>query len=139
MSKRRHSGRVARPSSHAANARTVFSFNVLTAALFGLTAGAALVAAPAALAQEAVDGRARTSETATQAPAGESGAGVKTLPAVRVTGQSEEPAAPYAGGQVTYGGRAGFLGERDSMSTPFSVISYTDKYIRTCRPRTSPT
>ena len=130
MSTRRHRGRVARPASHAAHARTAFSLNGLTAALFGLTAGAALIAAPAAQAQQAAESRARVSETAAQAQPDPAGAGVKTLPAVRVTGQSEEPAAPYAGGQVTYGGRAGFLGERDFMSTPFSVISYTDKYIQ---------
>jgi len=107
MSKRRHSGRVARPSLHARHANPVFSLNHLTAALLGLTLGAA----PAAWAQQAVE------------------AGVKTLPAVTVTGQADQPATPYAGGQVTYGGRAGFLGDRDFMDTPFSVISYTEKYI----------
>lgn len=36
---------------------------------------------------------------------------------------------PYAGGQVATGGRAGFLGNRDFMETPFSVAAYTEKYI----------
>lgn len=107
MSKRRHRGRVARPSSHASHAHPIFSHNHLAAALFGLTLGAA----PSAWAQEAAE------------------AAVKTLPTVTVTGQAEAPATPYAGGQVTYGGRVGFLGDKDSMETPFSVISYTEKYI----------
>ncbi len=106
MSKRRHTGRVSSPATRVAHANPGFPLNALAAALFGLA-----LAAPAAWAQDAAE------------------AGVKTLPAVTVTGQAEEPAAPYAGGQVTYGGRAGFLGEKDSMETPFSVISYTEKYI----------
>jgi iron complex outermembrane receptor protein len=36
----------------------------------------------------------------------------------------------YAGGQVATGGRVGLLGNKDIMETPFSTISYTDKYIR---------
>ncbi|WP_043517703.1 TonB-dependent receptor [Achromobacter arsenitoxydans] len=116
MSKRRHSGRVARLSPQAGQASPVLSLNLLSVALFGLTAGA-IAAAPAAWAQEAA-------ETA-----------VKTLPAVTVTGQGEAPATPYAGGQVTYGGRVGFLGDKDFMETPFSVTSYTDKYIEDLQAR----
>ncbi len=41
MSKRRHRGRVARPSSHASHAHPIFSPNHLAAALFGLTLGVA--------------------------------------------------------------------------------------------------
>lgn len=36
----------------------------------------------------------------------------------------------YAGGQVTYSNRAGFLGNRDFMETPFNAISYTDRFIQ---------
>ncbi|MFJ3463265.1 TonB-dependent receptor [Achromobacter spanius] len=110
MSKRRHRGRVARPSPLAGQAKPAFSLNPFIAALFGLTLGA-VAAAPVWAQQEA---------------------GVKTLPTVTVTGQAESqeaPSTPYAGGQVTYGGRVGFLGDKDFMDTPFSVINYTEKYI----------
>ena len=36
----------------------------------------------------------------------------------------------YAGGQVATGGRVGLLGNKDFMETPFSTVSYTDKYIQ---------
>lgn len=110
MSKRRHSGRVARPSPLAGQAKPAFSLNPLIAAVIGVSLGAA-AATPAWAQQEA---------------------GVKTLPTVTVTGQAdaqEAPSTPYAGGQVTYGGRVGFLGDKDFMDTPFSVINYTEKYI----------
>ena len=67
MSKRRHSGRVARPSLLAGQASPAFSLNPFIAALFGLTLGAA-AATPTWAQQEA---------------------GVKTLPTVTVTGQAE--------------------------------------------------
>ena len=35
----------------------------------------------------------------------------------------------YAGDQVAYGSRVGLLGNKDFMETPFSTISYTEKYI----------
>jgi len=58
--------------------------------------------------------------------------GVSTLPATMVEGEmalpSELPAA-YAGDQVAYGSRVGLLGNKDFMETPFSTISYTEKYI----------
>ena len=114
MSKRRHSGRVALPSPQARRADPILFFNRLTAALSGLMLGAV---APATLAQEAAE------------------TGVKTLPAVTVSGQAEASATPYAGGQVTYGGRVGFLGDKDFMETPFSVISYTEKYIEDLQAR----
>lgn len=37
---------------------------------------------------------------------------------------------PYAGGQVARGGRAGILGTRDNMETPFSITSYTNELIQ---------
>lgn len=36
----------------------------------------------------------------------------------------------YPGGQVARGGRAGILGTRDNMETPFSVTSYTNEFIQ---------
>lgn len=36
----------------------------------------------------------------------------------------------YPGGQVARGGRAGILGTRDAMSTPFSITSYTNELIQ---------
>lgn len=54
---------------------------------------------------------------------------VATLPPVKVTGEAFRPTAPYAGGQVASGGRMGFLGDKDFMETPFSTITYTDKFI----------
>jgi iron complex outermembrane receptor protein len=48
---------------------------------------------------------------------------------VTVTGDKAGPTATYAGGQVSYGGRVGLLGDKDFMETPFSTISYTDQFI----------
>nr|WP_236610774.1 TonB-dependent receptor [Verminephrobacter aporrectodeae] len=36
----------------------------------------------------------------------------------------------YAGGQVARGGRAGVLGTRDALQTPFSITSYTNELIQ---------
>lgn len=36
----------------------------------------------------------------------------------------------YPGGQVARGGRAGILGTRDAMETPFSITSYTNELIQ---------
>lgn len=52
---------------------------------------------------------------------------VATLPAVTVQGDAASPA--YAGGQVATGSRAGLLGDKDFMETPFSTVSYTEKFI----------
>ncbi|MES2007683.1 MAG: TonB-dependent receptor [Pseudomonadota bacterium] len=72
------------------------------------------------------NGRYTLSRTAqqTQSPAAESGV---TLPAVTVQASSAIDA--YAGGQVASGSRVGLLGDKDFMETPFSTISYTDKFI----------
>lgn len=37
---------------------------------------------------------------------------------------------PYAGGQVARGGRAGILGTKDNLDTPFSITSYTNELIQ---------
>ncbi|MEG2881198.1 MAG: TonB-dependent siderophore receptor [Comamonas sp.] len=73
--------------------------------------------AGAALALIAISAQAQSTETAA------------TLPTVTVSGQSGGATAPYAGGQVSSGGRVGFLGDKDFMETPFSTISYTEKYV----------
>jgi iron complex outermembrane receptor protein len=51
------------------------------------------------------------------------------LPAVQVKANAETNAlpAPYAGGQVARGSRAGLLGNKDVLDTPFSTISYTSE------------
>lgn len=59
----------------------------------------------------------------------QSGETTATLPTVTVSGQASAPTAPYAGGQVSSGGRVGFLGDKDFMETPFSTIAYTEKYV----------
>jgi iron complex outermembrane receptor protein len=67
---------------------------------------------------------------ATQQTQGTSGVdGVTTLAPVTVMGEAAGPIVPYAGGQVSSGGRMGFLGDKDFMETPFSTITYTDKFI----------
>lgn len=58
--------------------------------------------------------------------------GVSTLPATMIQSERATPAelpAAYAGDQVAYGSRVGLLGNKDFMETPFSTISYTEKFI----------
>ncbi|KQP50004.1 TonB-dependent siderophore receptor [Pseudorhodoferax sp. Leaf274] len=63
-------------------------------------------------------------------------AGEKSLSTVTVTVNASADASaeglspPYAGGQVARGGRAGILGTRDNMETPFSITSYTNELIQ---------
>ncbi|WP_245427778.1 TonB-dependent siderophore receptor [Bradyrhizobium sp. MOS003] len=48
-----------------------------------------------------------------------------------VTVQSQPGVVPaFAGGQVAQGARLGLLGNTNTMKSPFSVTSYTDKFIR---------
>lgn len=58
----------------------------------------------------------------------------RTLPKVTVNASADASAeglAPtYPGGQVARGGRAGILGTRDSMETPFSITGYTNELIQ---------
>lgn len=105
--------RITRPAPQVAHLSRVFRFNRLTAVLLGLMAGTAVVA----------------QETGQQNPKPASAESAATLPAVTVSGEAAKPTAPYAGGQVSTGGRVGLLGDRDFMETPFSTISYTDKFI----------
>ncbi|WP_287877730.1 TonB-dependent receptor [Acidovorax sp.] len=58
----------------------------------------------------------------------------KTLSTVTVNASADASAQglspAYAGGQVAHGGRAGVLGTRDAMETPFSITSYTNELIQ---------
>ncbi|WP_394065518.1 TonB-dependent siderophore receptor [Alcaligenes sp. WGS1538] len=51
------------------------------------------------------------------------------LEAVTVHGRRDSLPQVYEGGQVAAGGRVGLLGDKDFMETPFSTISYTEKFI----------
>ena len=57
----------------------------------------------------------------------------KTLSTVTVNASADASAQglspAYPGGQVARGARAGILGTRDAMDTPFSAISYTNELI----------
>ena len=69
-------------------------------------------------------------QTAAPATAGEA----KTLSTVTVNASADASAQglspAYPGGQVARGGRAGVLGTRDAMETPFSITSYTNELIQ---------
>ncbi len=69
----------------------------------------------------------------TAAPA-DTAAGTTTLRTVTVDASADASAAglspAYPGGQVARGGRAGILGTRDNMETPFSITSYTSELIQ---------
>lgn len=54
---------------------------------------------------------------------------VATLQAVTVREKAPSATDAYTGGQVASGGRVGLLGDKGFMETPFSVISYTEKFI----------
>lgn len=96
---------------------------VQKALLFGLTFSALAVVAPPVWAQASNVEIDASEKQSSSSAAGE----VATLPAVTVTGEATMPT--YSGGQVATGGRMGFLGDKDFMETPFSTITYTDKYI----------
>ncbi|MDD2177315.1 TonB-dependent receptor [Acidovorax sp. D2M1] len=60
--------------------------------------------------------------------------GNKTLSTVTVSASADASAQglspAYPGGQVARGGRAGVLGTKDAMDTPFSITSYTNELIQ---------
>ncbi|MBX3587000.1 MAG: TonB-dependent receptor [Ramlibacter sp.] len=60
--------------------------------------------------------------------------GSKTLSTVTVNASADASAQglspAYPGGQVARGGRAGILGTRDNMETPFAITSYTNELIQ---------
>ncbi|GBU18834.1 MULTISPECIES: TonB-dependent siderophore receptor [Methylobacterium] len=49
---------------------------------------------------------------------------------VEGTGTARGVVPAYAGGQVAQGGRLGLLGNAETKKSPFSVSSYTDRFIR---------
>jgi len=82
------------------------------------------VALAAAMACASVAAQAQTAPSATDT----------TLQAVKVTASADASAEglspAYAGGQVARGGRAGILGTKDNMETPFSITAYTNELIQ---------
>lgn len=73
--------------------------------------------------------------SATPADAGAAG----TLPAVTVSADAataERLPPAYAGGQVARGGRAGLLGNKDFLETPFNLTSFTAEGIQDQQART---
>lgn len=110
-------------SPHMGFTRSRIAAAVQKALRSGLACGVLAVGAAPAWAQTAstdanADGKASAVPVAAE---------VAILPAVTVKGDASMPA--YAGGQVGTGGRMGFLGDKDFMETPFSTITYTDKFI----------
>ena len=69
-----------------------------------------------------------------QATASGTGPDSKTLSTVTVNASADASAQglspAYPGGQVARGGRAGILGTKDAMDTPFSITSYTNELIQ---------
>ena len=95
--------------------------------LSGLSACALMAAAPPVLAQPA--GEAQAQGQTRRAASREMTREMTTLPAVLVRGRATSATDAYPGGQVAAGSRVGLLGNKDFMETPFSTISYTDKFI----------
>ncbi|MDH0868172.1 TonB-dependent receptor [Mitsuaria sp. GD03876] len=77
-------------------------------------------------------GLAAQNATAQDAPRTGAGDDVGQLPAVTVSATADKQglAPAYAGGQVARGGRAGILGTRDNLETPFSITAYTNDLIQ---------
>ncbi|CAI1992319.1 Ferrichrome receptor FcuA precursor [Serratia proteamaculans] len=46
-----------------------------------------------------------------------------------IIASGDTPPAPSSGNQVAAGGRAGILGERESLDIPFNIYSFTDDFI----------
>ncbi len=113
MPKQRHH-RNTNPSAagRAAGKQGRFPLSLLALAIGGLLVSTAQAQGQAAAA------------SSTDAPA------ETTLPQVTVQEKSAPVAAPYAGGQVTTGGRVGLLGDKDFMETPFNTIGYTEQFVQ---------
>ncbi|MBO9356061.1 TonB-dependent siderophore receptor [Bordetella petrii] len=60
------------------------------------------------------------------------GNGTTMLEAITITGGSAPQGLPepLPGGQTARGGRAGLLGDQDAMDLPFSLVSYTEDFLR---------
>src|SRR5690349_19271171 len=68
---------------------------------------------------------------AQQAPAPQPGATLSTVTVNASADASAQGLTPaFPGGQVARGGRAGILGTRDNLETPFSITSYTNDLIQ---------
>ncbi|SEL91340.1 iron complex outermembrane recepter protein [Roseateles sp. YR242] len=91
----------------------------LAVALSCLSLAAHAQHAPAP-APAASDAKAKDAQEATQLP----------VVTVSATADAKGLAAAYAGGQVARGGRAGILGTKDNMETPFSITAYTNDLIQ---------
>lgn len=88
----------------------------VVATLFALNATAAL---------------AQTNAAQPAAPVVSSGGTLSTVTVEASADASAEGLTkPYAGGQVSRGGRVGILGNQDMMSTPFSSTNYTNELIQ---------
>lgn len=103
----------------------------LTMAL-GITAGTAIICMPAAFAQTSNtvirNEQITTSSIGSQSAKNDEETPTVTLSAITVKAErSDNPI--YAGGQVTYTNHAGFLGNKEFLETPFSAVSYTNKFI----------
>lgn len=87
-------------------------------------------AASLALALLGAQAAAQSAPSAPPAP----GADAPALSTVTVNASADASAQglspAYPGGQVARGGRAGILGTKDSMETPFSITSYTNELIQ---------
>lgn len=72
-----------------------------------------------------------TAAPAASAPADTTGTPTQTVVIRASADASAQGLSPsYAGGQVARGGRAGILGTRDNMETPFSITAYTNELIQ---------
>jgi len=80
--------------------------------------GLCALAAPAVFAQDA--------------PKDKDGDTPSQLPVVTVSATADKQglSKAYAGGQVARGGRAGILGTKDNLETPFSITAYTNELIQ---------
>ena len=91
-----------------------------------------VAAAVALLASLAAQGAA--AQAAAAAAKADPAESTEALPTVTVSASADASAQglspAYAGGQVARGGRAGILGTRDNMDTPFSITAYTNELIQ---------
>jgi iron complex outermembrane receptor protein len=72
-----------------------------------------------------------TSNTATAAETDTDSAELESITVTASADASAEGLSPaFAGGQVAEGGRAGILGTKDNLDTPFSITSYTNEFIQ---------
>ena len=88
--------------------------------------GLCALAAPAAFAQDAPKDKDKDGDAPSQLP----------VVTVSATADKQGLSKAYAGGQVARGGRAGILGTKDNLETPFSITAYTNELIPD-RPATS--